>query len=132
MIELAQCDSHLAGKINKRCSERTKGNHEQDGHPALVLNLKKRACKRDDDKNRYRNSADHGPEDCPVRHGRTSHQTWQVSLQPASHIVVGYPVQDNRSVNDTILTGDQDRNEGCQRAPRRNAGAAACEITWDS
>jgi hypothetical protein len=39
MIELAQCDSHLPGKINKRYREGTEGNHEQDGHPALMLNL---------------------------------------------------------------------------------------------
>src|SRR5439155_12992031 len=102
MIELAQCDSHLAGKINQRCSEGTKGDHEQDGHPALMLNLEQRTCKRDDDNERYRDTADHGPEDCPVQHGSTSHQTWEISLQSASRIVVRYAVQDNRSVNDTI------------------------------
>ena len=53
MIELAQCDSHLPGKIDKRYRESTKGSHEKDGYPALVLNLEQRTCKRDDDKERY-------------------------------------------------------------------------------
>jgi hypothetical protein len=115
MIELAQCDSHLPGKINKRYREGTEGNHEQDGHPALVLNLEHRACKCDDHKERHRNTSDHGPEDCPVQHHCTPHQTWEVGLEPASSgVVVGDPVEDNRPVNDAIQTGNQDRNEGRQ------------------
>jgi hypothetical protein len=39
MVEFAERDSHLPGKIEKRYREGTEGNHEQDGHPALMLNL---------------------------------------------------------------------------------------------
>jgi hypothetical protein len=52
MIELVQCDSNLPGKINKRCSEGAKGGHQQDGHPALVLNLEQSSRKLDDYKER--------------------------------------------------------------------------------
>src|ERR1700720_2140470 len=84
VIELAQCNSHFAGKIDKRYGEGGEGRHEKDGEPALVLNREKGACERDDHQKRYGDAADHGPKDRPVQHGRTSHQTWQIGLKPAS------------------------------------------------
>src|SRR6266480_922806 len=44
VIKLAQRNPDLAGKIDQRDRECAKGNHEQEGNPALVPNLEKRAC----------------------------------------------------------------------------------------
>ena len=52
MVEFAKRDSHLPGKINEGYREGTEGNHEQDGYPALMLNLEQRTRKGDDDKAR--------------------------------------------------------------------------------
>jgi hypothetical protein len=48
MIKLAQCNSHFAGKIDKRYGEGRERRHEKDGDLALVLNREKGACERDD------------------------------------------------------------------------------------
>jgi hypothetical protein len=132
MIELAQCDPDLPGKIDQRYGEGAQGNHEEDGNPALVLNLKERADERNDHHESYRDTADYGPEDRPVQHGRTSQKAWEIGLEPASDgIVVGDPVQSDGSIDNSVQAGNQHRDEGRQRT-QRNAGAAACEITWDS
>ena len=56
---------------------------------------------------------------CPVQHDRTSHQTWEIGLKPTSNgVVVGDPVEDNRSVDDAVQAGNQDGNEGRQRAQK--------------
>jgi hypothetical protein len=52
----------------KRYGEGTKGNHEEDGNTALMQYLKESTCERQDDENRYRDTAVHSPEDCPVQH----------------------------------------------------------------
>lgn len=52
MIELAQRDPDLSGKIDQRYREGAKGNHEGDGNAALVLNVKERACEADEQRAR--------------------------------------------------------------------------------
>jgi hypothetical protein len=56
VIKFAQRNSHLAGKIDQRDGKRAQRNHEEDGDPALVLELKERSYKRYDNKKRDRNS----------------------------------------------------------------------------
>jgi hypothetical protein len=66
------------------------------------------------------------------QHHRTSHKAWEIRLKPASGgVVVGDPVQDNRSVNDAVQAGIRTAMKAA-KAPRRNAGAAASEITCES
>src|SRR4029079_8580458 len=90
MVEFAERNSDLTGKIDQRYREGTEGNHEQAGHPEFMPNLEQRTCKGKDDKHRYRNTADHGPEDGPVQHHRTAHEPRKIRLEPGSRgIVVG-------------------------------------------
>ena len=122
MIKLAQCNSHFAGKIDKRYGEGGERRYEKDGDPALVLNREKGAGERDDHQKRYRDAADHCPKDRPVQHGRTSHKTRQIGLEPKSNsIVVGNPVQDDRSIDDPVQARNQDGNKGgqCSQQKRR-------------
>ena len=42
MIELAQRNPDLAGKIDQRDGERAERNHEENSDPALMLELKER------------------------------------------------------------------------------------------
>jgi hypothetical protein len=130
VVELAQRNSYLTGKINERYNESPKGSHEENGNPALVLNCKEGARKCDDHKYRHRN--DDSPEDCPVQHRRTPHQAWKVDLKPMfGGVGVRFPF--NTIVLSTILFRREIRIAiNAAIAPSRNAGAAAREITCES
>jgi len=78
---------------------------------ASRLNREKGACERDDHQKSYGDAADHRPKDRPVQHGRTSHKTRQIGLEPKSNgIVVENPVQDDRSIDDPVQARNQDGN----------------------
>src|SRR5882672_4598176 len=112
MIKLAQCNSHFAGKIDKRYGEGGEGRHEKDGDPGLVLNLEEGARERDDHQKSYRDTADHSPEDSSVQHHRTSHQARKIGFEPAfDDVVVGDRIQDNGSIDDPVEARDQYGNE---------------------
>jgi hypothetical protein len=103
VVKFAQRNSHLPGKIDQRYAKGAKGHYEEDGNPALVLDLKERAYKGNDHHEGYGDTADYGPEDSPVDHGRAPKQTWNVCLEPKSDgIVINDRVQDDRSIDDPV------------------------------
>ena len=78
-----------------------------------MLNVQEGACKRHDHENGYRDTADQGPQDCSVHHGRAPQETGKIRLQPRFlRIVIGDPVQDDGSIHDPVLTGNQERGKG--------------------
>ena len=116
MIEFAQRDSHLAGKIDQRDGESAQRNQEKDGHPALMLELKERGYKCHDNRSVTEMLATTAQKmarfSIAARRIRRGRSALSRHLTSSS----GYPVQDNRSVNDTVQTGNQDRDESRQRA----------------
>jgi hypothetical protein len=49
----------------------------------------------------------------PVHHGRAPHKTWKVGLEPGPDwIVIRYPVQDHRPIDNSVQAGNQDGDEG--------------------
>ena len=115
MIELAQRDSDFPGKINQRYRERGEGNHEEQRNPAFVLNMQERAREPDDHHHGYRDAGDNGPGDRPVHHRGPPEETWKISLEPPSCIVFRDRVQDDRSIDYSVQTGNQYGNERRQR-----------------
>src|SRR6266446_3444127 len=119
MIELAQRDSHLAGKIDQRDGESAQRNHEEDGDPALMLELKERGYKRYDNKKCHRNTGDHGPEDGSVHHRRPPRQARKIGFEAGSDsIAIRNPVQEYRSIDNPVQAGNQDGNKRSQRAEK--------------
>src|SRR6185436_20637845 len=122
MVKFTQRNSYLTGKIDKRYDEGAEGNDEEDGNPSLVLNLKKGAYEGNDHHQRYRDAADYGPEDGPVDHGRTPHQTRKICLEAGlGSVVVSDRVQDDCSIDDPVEARNQHRNKGRQR-PEQKCG----------
>src|ERR1044072_489352 len=94
VIEFAERNTDLTREIHQRHDEGGDGNNEKDGDASLVLNLKKRTHKTDDDHYAYRDTSHEGPEDRAIYHRGASDETWKVRLEPASRlIVIGNKVQ---------------------------------------
>jgi hypothetical protein len=88
-----------------------------------MLNLHESACERHDYENSYRDTADQGPKDCSVYHGRAPQEAGKICLQPTfDGIVIGNPVQDDGPIHDPVLTANQERGKAgkrCENKPGR-------------
>ena len=123
VIQLVQRNSHLPGKLNKGNGESHQRHNKENGNANLMLNVQEGACKRHDYENSYRDTADQGPQDCSVHHGRAPQEAGKICLQPTfDGIVIGDPVQDDGSIHDPVLTANQERGKGgkrCENEPGR-------------
>jgi hypothetical protein len=82
VIQLVQRNSHLSGKLNKEMVKATSATIKRNGNANFMLNVQEGACKRHDYENSYRDTADQGPQDCSVHHGRAPQETGKICLQP--------------------------------------------------
>jgi hypothetical protein len=132
VIELAQCNSHLPGKIDQRYREGNERDHEQDGHPALMLNREKALANATITKSgtamllitaqkiaRFSIAARR------MRRGRSVLRRFLAvsSSEMAFKMIVLSMTLFRREISTAMKAAN---------APSRNAGAAACEMTWDS
>jgi hypothetical protein len=120
VIQLVQRNSHLSGKLNKRNGESHQRDNKENGNAKLMSNLQERACKRHDHENTCSDSADQGPQDCSVHHRRAPQEAGKICLQPTfDWIVIGDPVQDDGSIHDPVLTGNQERSKAGKRGENK-------------
>lgn len=86
----------------------------------LMLNVQQGACKRHNHQDSYRDTANHGPQDCPVHHGRAPPEAGNIFLQPTfDGVVIGDPIQYDGSVDNPVLAANQERGKGGERCENK-------------
>ncbi|GEC54293.1 hypothetical protein BEL01nite_33360 [Bradyrhizobium elkanii] len=88
VIKFAQGNSDLSREIHQRYDESRDGNKEENGNASLVLDVKERTHKADDDDNADRDASHDGPEDRTIDHGGAPSKTRQVRLEPAPRLIL--------------------------------------------
>jgi hypothetical protein len=78
VIQIVQRNSHLSGKLNKGNGESHQRHNKENGNANLMLNVQEGACKRHDYENSYCDTADQGPQECSVHHGRAPQETGKI------------------------------------------------------